>query len=108
MENILMKKEKSFKVKNTWSLFDSWDEGGMEKFYTKLFTELKSILKEENGFNRVKKCYIDQTDENAIWFCCETKDKTFKVSLYRGNNINGGTWFTICDIKVENNFVEQK
>jgi hypothetical protein len=103
MENVTTKKDKNFKVHNTWVLHSTWNEGGKEKFYNKILKDLKSTLKEGTDLGRVKKSYIDYTDGTACWFCYETKDYTVKVSLYACKNINGGTWFNIGDIEIVNN-----
>ena len=100
MENILTKQGKSFKVHNTWGLLDLWNEGGKEQYFDKLLNKLKSTLKEGTDLGRVKRSYIDRTDNDVLWFCYETKDNTIRVSLYENMKINGGTWFNIDEIKI--------
>ena len=105
MENILTKQDTSFKVHNTWGFVSTWNEGGKEKLMTKILTTLKSTLKEGTDLGRIKKSYIDRTDNDVFWFCYETKENTIRVSLCGGSHINRGTWYRISEIKIVNNLL---
>jgi hypothetical protein len=100
MENVTTKIDKSFKAHNTWGLHATWNEGGKEKFMTKILNTLKSTLKEGTDLGRIKRSYIDDSNTDITWFCYETKDNTIRVSLMRGMNLNRGTWFRIDEIKI--------
>ena len=97
--NILTKQGKSFKVHNTWGLHATWNDGGQEKLMTKILNTLKSTLKDGTDLGRVKRSYIEDSDD-VLWFCYETKDNTIRVSLYGGMNLNRGTWYNINEIKI--------
>jgi hypothetical protein len=99
MKQILTKQGKSFKVHNTWGLFDTWNEGGEEKLMSKILNTLKSTLKEGTDLGRVKRSYVDRTDTDIPWFCYEIKDRTIRVSVLRSSNINRGSWFKIDEIQ---------
>lgn len=95
MENITSLIGSHFKVHNTWDLLN---EPTTEKFLDKVQNTLKKEIKKVITLDRVKSSYITIAPE-CLWFCYETKVGVLKVSLYKGSNINRGTWFTIADVK---------
>jgi hypothetical protein len=99
MENITTKIGNRFKVHNTWGLHATWNDGGKELFFNKILNTLKSTLKEGTDLGRIKRSYIDDSDD-VYWFCYETKDNTIRVSLLTGMNMNRGTWFTVDEINL--------
>jgi hypothetical protein len=99
METLLKKTGTSFKVHNTWSLIQTFEEGGREIFKDKIMVVLKKVIKEGTDLGRISKSYIESED-GISWFNYKTKDKTIKVSVVLNCNLNRGTWFKIREIKL--------